>query len=114
MYILVDYLEVNDMTQFDIRFTAKEILEKDFKISMRGYNADEVDKFLDLIIKDYERFEHKLAQVEQENAQLKHEIKKLSEQKKPTPAPTVGSTNYDILQRLSNLEMKVFGSKLYE
>lgn len=101
------------MSQREIRLTAKDILEKDFKMSFRGYNADEVDKFLDLIIKDYEQFEHKLSALEQENAQLKREVKKLSEQKSSV-APIAGSTNYDILQRLSNLEMKVFGSKLYE
>ncbi len=103
------------MSQQDIRFTAKEILEKDFKTSMRGYNPDEVDKFLDSIIQDYEAFQNKVASLEQENAQLKREVKKLSERsQRQAPTQTVGSTNYDILQRLSNLEKKVFGSKLYE
>lgn len=103
------------MNQQDIRFTAKEILEKDFKTSMRGYNPDEVDKFLDSIIQDYEVYQNKVASLEQENAQLKREMKKLSERsQRQAPAQTVGSTNYDILQRLSNLEKKVFGSKLYE
>lgn len=103
------------MSQQDIRFTAKEILEKDFKTSMRGYNPDEVDKFLDAIIQDYEAFQNKVANLERENEQLKREMKKLSERsQRQTPTQTVGSTNYDILQRLSNLEKKVFGSKLYE
>ncbi|NEU31287.1 cell division regulator GpsB [bacterium LRH843] len=105
------------MSQQDIRFTAKEILEKDFKTSIRGYNPDEVDKFLDAIIQDYEAFQSKLANLEQENAQLKREVKKLSEQshrQAPAQSASVGSTNYDILKRLSNLEKQVFGSKLYE
>ena len=37
--------------------TAREILEKDFKIDARGYRPQEVDQFLDLIIKDYVEFE---------------------------------------------------------
>ena len=38
----------------DKRFlTAKEILEKDFKIDARGYRPQEVDQFLDMVIKDY-------------------------------------------------------------
>ena len=37
--------------------TAREILEKDFKIDARGYRPQEVDQFLDLIIKDYIDFE---------------------------------------------------------
>ncbi|WP_088105389.1 cell division regulator GpsB [Halalkalibacter urbisdiaboli] len=99
----------------EIRLTAKDILNKDFKSSMRGYNPDEVDKFLDTIIQDYEVFQRAIEQLEQENQQLKREVKKLSDrpQRQVTP-PTVGSTNYDILQRLSNLEKKVFGDKLFE
>ncbi|WP_227936291.1 cell division regulator GpsB [Alkalihalobacillus deserti] len=101
--------------QQSIRFTAKEILEKDFKTSMRGYNPDEVDKFLDAVIQDYELFQRKVELLEQENAALKREVKKVSERtQRQAPAQTVGSTNYDILQRLSNLEKKVFGNKLYE
>ena len=38
--------------------TAREILEKDFKIDARGYRPQEVDQFLDLIIKDYVEFEN--------------------------------------------------------
>ena len=42
----------------DKRFlTAKEILEKEFKIDARGYRPQEVDQFLDMIIKDYVDFE---------------------------------------------------------
>lgn len=103
------------MSQREIQLTSKSILEKDFKTSMRGYNADEVDKFLDIVIQDYEKYQNKLTQLEQENIQLKRDLKKLSDQsQRQAPTQVAGSTNYDILQRLSNLEMKVFGSKLYE
>src|SRR5690625_4258689 len=103
------------MNEHNIRLTAKEILEKDFKMSMRGYNADEVDKFLDIIIQDYEVFQKKIEFMEQENEKLKQRLERQTEksQRTATTQP-IGSTNYDILQRLSNLEMKVFGSKLYE
>ena len=30
------------------------------------------------------------------------------------PVPHTGTTNFDILKRISNLEKHVFGSKLYE
>ena len=36
--------------------TPQDIVEKDFKINARGYSAQEVDKFLDLVIKDYTEF----------------------------------------------------------
>ncbi|WP_100408059.1 cell division regulator GpsB [Bacillus solitudinis] len=103
------------MQNQEIRLSAKDILNKDFKSSMRGYNPDEVDKFLDAIIQDYEAFQRSIEQLELENQQLKREVKKLAERpQRQAAAPTVGSTNYDILQRLSNLEKQVFGSKLYE
>ena len=98
-----------------IRFTAKDILEKEFKTGLKGYNQDDVDKFLDAIIQDYENFYSMLERLEQENQQLRREVKKLSEQRPSSSSHSpVGSTNYDILQRLSNLEKEVFGRKLYE
>ncbi|RAK18949.1 DivIVA domain-containing protein [Anoxybacillus vitaminiphilus] len=93
-----------------IKLTPKDILEKEFKISMRGYNQDEVDKFLDLIIKDYETFQQQIEELQQENMRLKRQ---LEEAQKRQPAQA-GTTNFDILQRLSNLEKHVFGSKLYD
>ncbi|WP_027409164.1 cell division regulator GpsB [Anoxybacteroides tepidamans] len=94
-----------------IKLTAKDILEKEFKVSMRGYNQDEVDQFLDMIIKDYEAFHQEIEELQQENMRLKHQ---LQESQKRQPTPTTGTTNFDILQRLSNLEKHVFGNKLYE
>ncbi|MCU5704969.1 MULTISPECIES: cell division regulator GpsB [Bacillus cereus group] len=107
-----------------IKLTAKDILEKEFKTGMRGYQQEEVDKFLDMIIKDYEAFHKEFDQLKQQNARLKRE---LEEQKLvatqvpqqpvvPTPVaqPVYNNTNTDILKRLSNLEKAVFGSKLYE
>lgn len=96
-----------------IRLSTKEILEKSFKSKLKGYSPDDVDKFLDIIIQDYESFHQYIDSLEQENLRLKREIKKQSEQPMKQ-APTMGSTNYDILQRLSNLEKKVFGNKLYD
>ncbi|MFD5707675.1 DivIVA domain-containing protein, partial [Bacillus subtilis] len=39
-----------------VKLSAKEILEKEFKTGVRGYKQEDVDKFLDMIIKDYETF----------------------------------------------------------
>ncbi len=92
-----------------IRLTAKEILEKDFKSGFRGYDQDEVDQFLDLVIKDYETFHQEIERLQQENLRLKKQA-----EESPKPQPAANTTNYDILRRLSNLEKHVFGSKLYE
>ncbi|MFJ7952743.1 cell division regulator GpsB [Lysinibacillus sp. NPDC096418] len=96
----------------DIKLTSKIILEKEFKKNFKGYNVEEVDSFLDEIIQDYETFEKVVAQLREENRKLKEEID--TTPKKQTVAPVNGTTNFDILKRLSNLEKHVFGSKLYE
>jgi DivIVA domain-containing protein len=95
------------------QLTTKEILEKEFKTSLKGYNQDEVDKFLDVVIKDYEVFQKRIELLESENERLKKETQKFSEQQ-TRQGSAVGNTNYDILKRLSNLEKHVFGNKLFD
>ena len=100
----------------DIKLTADYILEKEFKKSMKGYNVDEVDQFLDLIREDYDTFTAKIASLTEENERLKQELTNSTRKSSvATPPPlAANSTNFDILKRLSNLEKHVFGSKLYE
>lgn len=93
-----------------IQLTAKDILEKEFKTSMRGYNQEEVDQYLDIIIKDYEAFTQYIEELQSENEKLKKELEEARKQ----PPQTTGTTNFDILKRLSNLEKHVFGNKLYD
>lgn len=95
-----------------IKLKAKDILEKEFKTGVRGYKQEEVDKFLDLIIKDYETFQQEYDDLYQENQRLKRQLDDSS--KRQTTQPTAGTTNFDILKRLSNLEKHVFGNKLYD
>jgi DivIVA domain-containing protein len=101
-----------------IKLTAKDILEKDFKTAMRGYKPEDVDQFLDLIIKDYEVFHQEIEDLRQENIKLKKQAEsRTTRSTQPAPsAPnaTPGTTNFDILKRLSNLEKHVFGSKLFD
>src|SRR4051812_36602887 len=98
-----------------IKLTAKDILEKDFKTAMRGYKPEDVDQFLDLIIKDYEAFHQEIEDLKQENLKLKKQSESVTTRTAP-PAPSAnpGTTNFDILKRLSNLEKHVFGNKLFD
>ncbi|MFB1080864.1 cell division regulator GpsB [Jeotgalibacillus sp. JSM ZJ347] len=103
----------NDVAQL----TAKEILEREFKTAMRGYKPEEVDAFLDQIIKDYETFNERIETLENElkKAQKSNEPQRRSAVQQTQPQTTAsGTTNFDILKRLSNLEKEVFGRKLYE
>lgn len=98
-----------------IKLTAKDILEKDFKTAMRGYKPEDVDQFLDLIIKDYEVFHQEIEDLKQENLKLKKQTEENPKRtSQPAPGATPGTTNFDILKRLSNLEKHVFGNKLFD
>ena len=100
----------------DKRFlTAREILEKDFKIDARGYRPQEVDQFLDLIIKDYVDFEAttkrlvtEIKALESDNAKLKAEIRNLKASLEIANS-NKGVTNVDLLKRISDLEKVVYG-----
>lgn len=96
----------------NIKLNSKVILEKEFVKGFKGYNSDEVDQFLDEIIQDYDMFEKEIATLQEENRRLKSELENAP--KKQVPAQASGTTNFDILKRISNLEKHVFGSKLYD
>ncbi|NMA91159.1 MAG: cell division regulator GpsB [Amphibacillus sp.] len=89
------------------QLTTKDILDKNFKSAMRGYNQEEVDEFLDIIIQDYEYFNQTIEQLKRENEILKAR----SEQPRKRVTPSNHQVNYDILKRVSNLEKAVFGKK---
>ncbi len=107
--------EVNMMISDKVKLTAKDILEKEFKSGMRGYKPEDVDKFLDLVIKDYEVFHQEIEELQQENLRLKKQVEEAGKQQRSAAPPQPsGTTNFDILKRLSNLEKHVFGNKLYD
>lgn len=105
------------MYQEGVLLTVKDILDKEFKIDTRGYRPQEVDKFLDLIIKDYEEFSSMISSLENEkkeliddNIRLKQEIRNLRtklEVVKENANEEI--TNADILRRLSNIEKVIYG-----
>ncbi len=100
------------MIYMDQILTPEVILEKEFKSGLRGYNQDEVDQFLDDVIQDYNTFIQTIETLKAENNRLKDELTD-APKRQITPTSS-GTTNFDILKRLSNLEKHVFGSKLYE
>ena len=52
--------------------TVPEIIEKQFTTKFRGYNQEEVDEFLDIIVDGYEELVH-------ENRELAARVKELEE-----------------------------------
>ena len=101
-----------------ITLTMQDILEKEFKIDSRGYRLQEVDKFLDVIIKDYNEYNNIIKSLEkekrelaQENTVLKNEVRNL---KSSIEAARIGEkeiTNVDLLRRISQLEKIILGKE---
>ena len=99
-----------------ITLTMQDILEKEFKIDARGYRLQEVDKFLDIIIKDYNEYNNIIRALEkdrttliEENQALKNEVRNL---KSSIEAAKIGDkeiTNVDLLRRVSQLEKIILG-----
>ncbi len=103
------------MLEEKVYLTTKDILEKEFKIDTRGYRPQEVDKFLDIIIGDYneynkiiKRLDSELRTIMVENDKLKREVRELRSQIEMA-SNAKGVTNVDILKRLSDLEKIVYG-----
>ena len=108
-----------------IIFTAKDIFDQEFKKEVRGYNKDEVNEFLDDVIKDYETYAALVKELKEENERLREEVAKKSVQVTPSqsvqePAPkhelpqVTTTTNFDILKRLNRLEKEVFGKQVVD
>lgn len=108
-----------------IIFTAKDIFDQDFKREVRGYSKDEVNEFLDDVIKDYETYAALVKELREENARLREELAQKA-QKAPQTSPIAASTatqefpqvttatNFDILKRLNRLEKEVFGKQIVD
>ncbi|HFI0672962.1 TPA: cell division regulator GpsB [Streptococcus suis] len=105
-----------------IIFTTKDILEKDFKTEFRGYDKNEVNDFLDEIMKDYDAYEAIIKELKGEIARLKAQVANSPKAATSTePAndfpqaerPT-SATNFDILRRLNRLEKEVFGKQIVQ
>jgi len=102
-----------------IYLTPQDVLEKEFKIDAMGYRPQEVDKFLDMVIRDYteynsiiKRFEKEIKDLTEDNNKLKKEIRYLNEQleiQESSEQTNHNVTNVDLLKRISQLEKVVFG-----
>ena len=107
------------MYQDRILLSSKDILEHEFKFDTRGYRPQEVDKYLDVIIHDYEEFDRIIQDYENEkkeliedNIRLKQEIRRLRTQMEALKdVAKEPNNNADLLRRVSNLEKFIYGDK---
>ena len=110
------------MYQERVVLTGQDILEKDFKIDTRGYRPQEVDRFLDQIIKDYEEMNKIISELENDKAELLDENQRLKKEARNLRSKLEIATeesgnqgasgvNADLLRRLSNLEKIIYGKE---
>ena len=101
-----------------ITLSPQDILDKEFKVDARGYRPQEVDKFLDVVITDYNQFiteiknlKKELAFANDENNKLKNELRRIKANIEAAEASSSNSSvsNVDLLRRLSQLEKVVYG-----
>ena len=107
------------MYQDRIVLNSRDILEKEFKIDTRGYRPQEVDRYLDMIIKDYDEMNAIIGELEKEKKQLiednitlKQEIRNLKTKIEVLSESDSGNTsNADMLRRISKLEKIIYGKE---
>lgn len=106
------------MYQDRILLSTKDIYEKEFKVDTRGYRPQEVDKFLDEIIRDYEEWYKIVDELENEKKEQLEEIVKLKQEIRYLKTQLdvvkdgkseVSFNNTDLLRRISNLEKVIYG-----
>ena len=56
--------------------TVLEIIEKQFTTKFRGYNQEEVDEFLDIIVDGYEELVHENRELAAREKELEEMVKK--------------------------------------
>ena len=101
-----------------IQLSGKEILEKEFKIDARGYRLQEVDKFLDVVIHDYNEYNSIIKELaiknnslSEENEELKNEIRNLKSNLEALKYSEKEVTNVDLIRRVSQLEKIILGKE---
>ena len=99
-----------------IALSSAEIFEKEFKIDARGYRLQEVDKFLDIVIHDYNEYNNIIKELLEnkknlidENAMLKQEVRDLKSTIDTLKSGEKEITNVDLLRRISHLEKIILG-----
>lgn len=101
-----------------IALSSSEILEKEFKIDARGYRLQEVDKFLDIVIHDYNEYNSIIKELAiqnnelaEENEKLKTEIRNLRSNLDALKYAEKEVTNVDLIRRISQLEKIILGKE---
>ena len=101
-----------------ITLTMQEILEKEFKIDARGYRMQEVDQFLDIVIRDYNEYNNIIKTLRETNEkltlgneELRQQLRSLESSIETARGKEKEITNVALLRRISQLEKIVLGKE---
>ena len=101
-----------------LNLTAKKIFNNKFDHVYNGYDGDQVDTYLDLIIEDYQIMEENVKELLDIVEQLQNEVSalhsknhRLQNDMKINLNNTTQYSNVDILKSLSRLEETLYNSK---
>lgn len=97
------------------KLTTETIFDKEFHVDFKGYNALEVDQFLDDVMNDYHFFEgiikeqkELLDRYEETLSQQKRMLMEQEVKSRVSNEPPSQFSHVDILKRVSRLEEAVF------
>jgi len=100
------------------RLTVNDILNKEFNIDFKGYSANEVDGFLDIVLDDFQTYNRNIDELTSKIAKLEMDLtnsqKRIAELEALNKvAPLIGDqyNSLDVLKRVSRLEKAVFKDK---
>ena len=95
--------------------TSKDILNKQFKKNVKGYDPLEVDMFLDQVLKDYKVIDNvvvnlndKIVELKKQNQELEKEVDSLKTQIAKKGKQTFVVNDYSRLDNLSLYENKLY------
>lgn len=69
----------------DIKLSSDQILKKQFRSKVKGYDPDEVDSYLDQVISDYETFQTIIEDLYGQIGKLQRQLMEAKEQAKKMP-----------------------------
>lgn len=121
--MLLNIIQTVPMEEKTISLNAEQILRKTFTPNVKGYDPDEVDSFLDRVIRDYQSFESyykeskkyivelelQLRKCREANSNLTVENAKLGSRLAGVKDPSeVNSSNIQYVNRIAKLEKEIW------
>lgn len=95
------------LSKYKLSLNPLDIYNHEFDKQLRGYNEDQVNEYLDMIIKDYERFVVILKELEDKIEALEAQVQEQRYESRIEPEDPWSQ----VQRRLNDLELQVFGER---